>query len=144
MYQKDFLSLEEARKAADAILDAASKKDPFYPIAVAVFDLCGDLIYFAKLDGTSRNAVRLATNKAYTSALMKRSTRALVEFMQKNNWSIGTWGDDKYTDVAGGVCLLKDDGSTPIAAIGVAGIPTAEGDEELALLGPEALGLTSR
>ena len=74
MYQKDFLGLEEARKAADVILDAASKKDPFYPIAVGVFDLCGDLIYFAKLDGASRNAVRLATNKAYTSALMRRST----------------------------------------------------------------------
>jgi glc operon protein GlcG len=144
MYQKDFLSLEEARKAADAILDAASKKDPFYPIAVGVFDLCGDLIYFAKLDGASRNAVRLATNKAYTSALMRRSTRALAEFMQKNTWSLETWGDDKYTDVAGGVCILKEDGFTAIAGVGVAGIPTAEGDEELALLGPEALGLTSR
>jgi uncharacterized protein GlcG (DUF336 family) len=144
MYQKDFLGLEEARKAADVILDAASKKDPFYPIAVGVFDLCGDLIYFAKLDGASRNAVRLATNKAYTSALMRRSTRALAEFMQKNTWSLETWGDDKYTDVAGGVCILKEDGFTAIAGIGVAGIPTAEGDEELALLGPEALGLTSR
>jgi uncharacterized protein GlcG (DUF336 family) len=144
MYQKDFLSLEEARKASDAILDAACKKDPFYPIAVGVFDLCGDLIYFAKLDGASRNAVRLATNKAYTSALMRRSTRALAEFIQKNNWSIETWGDDKYTDVAGGVCILKEDGLTAIAGIGVAGIPTAEGDEELVLLGPEALGLPSR
>jgi len=144
MYQKDFLSLEEARKAADAILDAASKKDPFYPIAVAVFDLCGDPIYFAKMDGTSRNAVRLANNKAYTSALMKRSTHTVAEFMQKNNWTIGTWGDDKYTDVAGGLCILKEDCSTPVAGIGVAGIPTAEGDEELAFIGPKALGLASR
>ena len=63
MYQKDCLSLEEARKAADAILDAASKKDPFYPIAVGVADFCGDLIYFAKLDGVSINAGRLAINK---------------------------------------------------------------------------------
>lgn len=140
MYQKVFLGLEEAQKAVDAILATATKKEPFYPIAVAVVDLCGDLIYFAKLDGTFPNQVRMAINKAYTAALLRRSTAVFGENTRKWNLSLGSWVDSRYTDVAGGVCITTKDGK-PLAGIGVSGIPTPEGDEELVLFGPKALGL---
>ncbi len=143
MYQRTFLGLEEARKAVDAILEEARKNEPYYPISVAVVDISGHLSYFAKLDGSFPVQVRLAINKAHTAAIMRRATGAVGEFKRKYNYDTGTFGDEKFTDIAGGICITTKDG-TPLAGIGVSGIPLPEGDEELVVAGPKALDLPYR
>ena len=145
VHQRSLLGLQEAHKAADAVLEEASRRKPFWPISVAIVDICGDLIYFAKLDGSLPNQVQVAQNKAYTSAMLRRSTRVFGEFNRGGVYkgyelSLTTWGNPRYTDIPGGICITSEDG-IPLAGIGVSGIPTAEGDEELALFGPKAIGL---
>ncbi len=143
MFQRTFLSLEECRKAADAVLEAARKRDPFFPISVAVVDISGHLSYFTRMDGSFPIQVQLSINKAYTAAIMRRATGAVGEFKKKYNFDTGTFGDAKFTVIAGGICITTKDG-IPLAGIGVSGIPTPEGDEELVVAGPKALDLPYR
>lgn len=143
MFQRTFLSLDEARKAADAILEAARKKQPFLPISVAVVDISGHLTYFARLDGSFPVQVTMAINKAYTAAIMRRATGIVGEFKRKYNYDLATFGDAKFTDIAGGVCITSKEG-VPLAGIGVSGYPLPENDEELVIIGPKALDLPYR
>ena len=78
MYKREVLGLGEARTAAEAILAEASK-EPNRPIAVAVADDRGDLIYLARMDGCYPLFIHMAINKAYTAARFRRHTRAFAE-----------------------------------------------------------------
>ncbi len=140
MFQRTFLSLEECRKAADAILEAARKKDPFFPISVAVVDISGHLAYFARMDNSFPVQAKMAVNKAYTSAIMRRATSVVGQFKKKYNFDTGTFGDEKFNDISGGVCITTKEG-VPLAGIGVSGYPLPETDEEMVLIGPKALDL---
>ena len=76
MFQKKCLGLAEARAAVEAVLDEASKL-PDAPIAVAVVDDYGRLVYFARMDGCPPVVVELAINKAYTAAVALLDTAGL-------------------------------------------------------------------
>ena len=73
MFQKTCLGLAEARAAVEAVLEEANKL-PDAPIAVAVVDDYGRLVYFARMDGCPPVVVELAINKAYTAAVALMDT----------------------------------------------------------------------
>ena len=147
MYRRDTLGLEEARTAVDAVL-AEAGKEPNRPIAVAVVDDRGDLIYGARMDGAYPLYVHMAMNKAYTAARMLRDTLALQKLQQELNRELGTWTDSRLTDIQGGGCIIKPGngyiplgpGGTVVGGIGVSGRPADE-DEQLAQVGLKALRL---
>jgi len=78
MYQREVLGLSEARAAVEAALSEAYKQ-PERPMAVAVVDDRGDLVYCARMDGAYPLYMHMAINKAYTAARMLRDTAAFAE-----------------------------------------------------------------
>jgi len=139
MYQRDCISLEEARLAAETVLKEAAKK-PDKPIAVAVVDDRGDLVYFARLDGAWPLFVRMAINKAYTAVTFGRHTSEWAERQKQFEREVATWGDSKLTTIAGGL-VFKNASGTKLGAIGVSGYPSPDEDEEVAYLGLGAVKL---
>jgi len=51
--------------------------------AIAIVDAHGELLAFARLDGTLLSSGVLAVNKAYTSARLNRPTRVLGETLRE-------------------------------------------------------------
>ena len=146
MYQREVLGLEEVRVAIDAVLAEASK-EPDRPVAVAVVDDRGDLIYFARMDKSVPLVSHMAIHKAYTAARMRRHTLAFKEWMRQFDWHLGVWDDNSLTEVQGGVCITKPAAQenaqglgTVLGGIGVSG-RAAEEDEQLAFVGLGALHL---
>jgi glc operon protein GlcG len=138
MYKRDFLDMEEASIAVKAVITEASK-DPSQPIAVAVVDSYGELIYYAKMDDSAPLFGHMAIKKAFTAAGFRRSTREVKSSMQGWQLELASWDDDRNTNIPGGVCIKKPDG-TPLGGIGVSGRLPDE-DEELSNVGLKALKL---
>ena len=140
MFQKKCLGLSEARAAVEAVLDEASKL-PDAPIAVAVADDYGRLVYFARMDGCPPVVVELAINKAYTAAVALLDTLAFAERDKGWGRELATYGDTRFTYLQGGLVISTsaDDGPrTVIGGIGVSGRMPDE-DERLAMTGLEAM-----
>ena len=143
MYQKDCLSLDEARRAVDAVLKEAGK-NLNRPMAVAVVDDRGDLVCFAKMDKAGLLLTRMAINKAYTAATFGGNTREISEHWEDNkrkglNYEISIWGDNKLTTIGGGLAIKSASGAK-LGAIGCAGL-SDEDDEKMASIGLNAIKL---
>ena len=148
MFSREVLGLEEARVIADAALVEASK-EPNRPMAVAVVDDRGDLIYCARMDGAYPLYMHMAINKAYTAARMFRDTAEFAKRQREFGRELATWGDGKFTLMKGGQCIIRPgEGYLPgapgkgtvLGGIGAAG-RIEEEDEEVAIAGLRALHL---
>ena len=141
MFQKTCLGLAEARAAVEAVLEEANKL-PHAPIAVAVVDDYGRLVYFARMDGCPPVVVELAINKAYTAAVALLDTLAFAERDKGWGRELATYGDARFTYLQGGLVIRA--GGEGVASqallggIGVSGRMPDE-DERLARLGLEAM-----
>jgi uncharacterized protein GlcG (DUF336 family) len=140
------IGLKEARAAGDAVINKAIA-DKERPVAVAVCGSKGDLIYFAKMDGTLPVAERMSINKAYTAAFWGRKTEDLMEGMKKRGRELAWYGGDprRETVIPGGAPIAKPDG-TVVGGIGVGGKlgPDPKDtvkDYDLAKVGVEAIKL---
>ena len=134
--------LAEARAAVEAVLEEASKL-PDAPIAVAVVDDYGRLVYFARMDGCPPVVVELAINKAYTAAVALLDTAGLRRTGQGlGPRELATYGDARFTYLQGGLVIRAGDGSgapsSLLGGIGVSGRMPDE-DERLARIGLEAM-----
>jgi len=146
MYQREVLGLSEARAAVEAALSEAGKQ-PDRPMAIAVVDHRGELVYCARMDGAYPLFMHMAINKAYTASRMLRDTAAFAERDRELGRELATWGDDKLTYIRGGQCIIKPNGGYLPAGktkgIVVGGIGTSgrvpEEDEEIALAGLKAI-----
>ena len=141
MFQKTCLGLAEARAAVEAVLEEANKL-PHAPIAVAVVDDYGRLVYFARMDGCPPVVVELAINKAYTAAVALLDTLAFAERDKGWGRELATYGDARFTDLQGGL-VIRAGGEGVISqarlgGIGVSGRMPDE-DERLARIGLEAM-----
>lgn len=136
MFQKQCLSLTEARAAGEAVL-AEAAKIPDAPIAVAVTDDYGRLVYFARMDGCPPVVVELAINKAYTAAVALLDTVAFAERDKGWGRELATYGDAKFTYLQGGL-MIKAANGTLLGGIGVSGRMPDE-DERLARIGLEVM-----
>ena len=141
MFEKKCLGLTEARAAVEAVLEEASKL-PDAPIAVAVVDDYGRLVYFARMDGCPPVVVELAINKAYTAAVALLDTLAFAERDKGWGRELATYGDARFTYLQGGL-VIRAGGEGVISqallgGIGVSGRMPDE-DERLARIGLEAM-----
>ncbi len=139
MYDKPMLSLDQVRRAMDAMLELATKA-PDYPLAIAIVDDHGGLVSYMKMDGCRVIPQRMAICKAYTCALTGQDSRAYAERLASQGRSVAEMGDPQLAAVQGGVVVLHPSTSVILGGIGVSGL-SAEDDEALARVGLEALGL---
>ena len=78
MYDKPMLSLDQTRKAMDAMLDKATQ-EPHRPVAIAIVDDSGNLLSYARMDGCRANPQTFAIRKAYTSAMSGADSAVYAE-----------------------------------------------------------------
>lgn len=146
------LGLEEGRLIGEATLKVAREKlPPDRPIAVAVVNRAGHLIYFAREDGCSAIDVTMAINKAYSATQWYLDTIAVhATHTRKVKPSDIVWyGDPRQAPVAGGVRVRATGGPAPrevavngamAGAVGVSSMRSLspEEDDEIARLGAMA------
>jgi glc operon protein GlcG len=118
-----------AQVFAAARLDGLDNK-----ITVAVVDAHGELLCYARKDGSALHAGVLAINKAYTAARDRQTTANLAAWAKSTGKDMGYWADSKFTGIAGGVPVII--GGKVVGGIGVSGLAELE-DERLAFAGTE-------
>ena len=131
-YQKTVLSLEDARRALDRMLQEA-QKSPNRPVAIAICDDQGELVAFARMDKCAPLPLTIARKKAYTAARTRSDTKAFGDRLKGMGRSTIELGDPDLIGVQGGVAIVAGDGS-PLGGIGVSGL-AAEEDEAIAKVG---------
>ena len=139
MYEESILGLDEATKAMQVMLEQA-QKEPARPIAIAIVDVGGNLVSYARMDRCRALPQRIAFKKAYTAAVMRSDTAALAERFQSQGRNISDFGDPNMLALQGGVMIQRPGDDACLGAIGVSGL-SAQEDEDLAKLGIQAMGL---
>jgi uncharacterized protein GlcG (DUF336 family) len=126
------ISLEQAKRVADAAEAEAHNND--WPMAIAIAEPTGALVYFAKMDGTQYASIKLAKAKAETAATYRRPTRMLTEALDNGHLLFLTF--EGLCAAPGGLPLVLD--GKLIGAIGVSG-GAGHQDETVARAGVDAL-----
>ena len=146
------LGLEEGKIIGEATLTVAREKLPSdCPIAVAVVNRAGHLIYFAREDGCSAIDITMAINKAYsvTQWYLDTSEVHSTHTRKVKPSDIVWYGDSRQAPVPGGVRVRATGGAAPReinvngAMAGGVGVSsrrslTPNEDEEIARLGAAA------
>jgi uncharacterized protein GlcG (DUF336 family) len=138
-YQKPVLSLEDARRAMERMLQEAGKA-PNRPVAIAICDDEGELVAFARMDKCAPLPLTIARKKAYTAAKTRSDSKAFADRLKGMGRSAVDLGDPNLIGVQGGVAITAADGAA-LGGIGVSGL-AAEEDEAIAKMGLAAI--TSR
>jgi uncharacterized protein GlcG (DUF336 family) len=128
------INLEQAKKAAAAAEAEAMKNN--WAMAVAVVSPTGDLVYFAKIDGTQYGSIPIAQHKARAAALFKRPTKAFEDRVAAGGAGIASMTLDGMIASAGGVPIVV--GGKMVGAIGMSGGTGAQ-DEQCAMAGAAAV-----
>lgn len=130
-------TLASAQRAVQEVLSRAAGAGE--RVAVAVTDRHGDLVAFGRMDDGAPRWVRLAQRKAYTAALLGRSTEVLGKELAARGRSLLDHGDPALTTLPGGAPLLARPG-VALAGVGIAGDAGATREVELATLAAALLG----
>ncbi len=131
---KRVLTIDLARHAV-AAATAQARRDGAGG-AFAVVDDGGNLLYMERLDGTFAAAATVAAGKARTAALFQKPTRVFEDVIKQGRTSMVALQD--FTPLQGGVPLVID--GQVVGAIGVSGAKSAQQDDDLAVVGANALG----
>ena len=107
------------------------------PIALAICDSHGELLYFIRQPGVGLHSGVLAQNKGYTAARDRQATRDLGNWSRESGRALPYWSDPRFTGFAGGVPLWHE--GVVLGAIGVSGLSEEE-DHRLATELTHALG----
>lgn len=126
---------DEAVAAIDAVRAALLQKG--LAAVVAVADVNGELVGLLRLDGVGISSVRIAANKAYTAARLRKPSRAVGSAMRDpvKSFDIAFYQDPRYVGWGGGLPILLD--GVVVGGIGVSGL-SEDDDEAFARLGIEA------
>jgi len=111
------VGVENARKAAAAALAEARKNNWF--MAVAVVDPSGTLVYYEKMDNTQTGSAHAAVEKARTSALFKRPSKAFQDLLAGGGPGLRILGLRDAMPIEGGIPLVME--GQIVGAIGVSG-----------------------
>jgi uncharacterized protein GlcG (DUF336 family) len=139
-YQKPVLSLEEARRAMDRMLQEVQQRFQNRPVAIAIVDDQGELVSFARQDRCAPQPPIVARKKAYTAARTRTDTKAYADRLKSQGRSATEFGDPNLLAAQGGVVITGPENAV-LGAIGVSGL-SAEEDEQIAKVGLQAI--TSR
>jgi glc operon protein GlcG len=139
MFEVSLLDLAECRAALDAML-AAARERVEQPMAFAIVNEYGELMAFARMDGSTPAVRDFAVKKAYTSARMRSDLKDFRAGLEKRGRGVGDYADPNLVGMAaGGVAVPGPDAGTVIGAIGVSG-GAPEEDDVIARVGLQALG----
>ncbi|NQT05758.1 MAG: heme-binding protein [Dehalococcoidia bacterium] len=131
------ITLEQARKIVDAMVEYAIKTKPGRGMAFAVVDESGVLLYFARMPQASLINRQMAEKKAWSAIAFKRDTRATRDLFVKLGLGPADFCEpDRLTLIPGGNLIRTKEGYT-VGAVGTSGRHYDE-DEELALVGVNA------
>ena len=122
------VALEGAQRALQAALAEAVKQG--WQVSIAVVDVAGELVGFARMDGAPMASVDISRAKARTAARLRRSTRTLDSTLTAGRLAI--LGLDGITPVEGGVPIVVN--GEIIGAVGVSGATSAQ-DGQVATAG---------
>ncbi|MFF6960742.1 heme-binding protein [Streptomyces sp. NPDC008317] len=131
--QVDRLTTAAATKAAQAALDAANRAGQ--RVTVAVVDRDGNTVVTLRGDGAGPQSYESAERKAYTAVSWNAPTSELSQRLQQTPQLKDIPGT---LFLAGAVPVTAKSG--PVAAVGVAGAPSGDQDEQFARAGAATLG----
>jgi len=114
------ITLAQAKQAAAAAFAEAAKNN--WIVAVAIFDMTGQLVYFEKADGTQYGSIQVAQDKGRSAALYRRPTTAFGGLINSGNPALLTLAGANA--VEGGHPILS--GGKLIGSIGVSGVTSAQ------------------
>jgi len=134
MIQQLSIGLADARIAVAAVLAGTRPNDA--PLAIAVVDGHGQMVYLARQDGAAPIDVRDAERKAYTAAYIGRDTSMWRLQILHDGRTVADWANPNLTTIHGGWTLRR--AGQVIGGLGVSGSGTEDRDEQLALKGAEA------
>ena len=126
------VTLEQATKAIGAA-EAEAKKNN-WPVAIAVVDPAGMLVAFHRLDNTQTGSIVIAIEKARTSAMFKRPSKAFEDAVAGGRNAVLGLG---VMPIEGGVPIMMD--GKIVGAVGVSGVTAAQ-DAQVARAGADAVG----
>jgi glc operon protein GlcG len=151
MQQRLYISLAQVQAAMNAMLKKAMEQ-PNRPVAIAIVDDAGNLIAYQQMDNLRLFTRRHAVRKAYTAAITGMNSGAFGEDCVKARGhtvrEVG--GDLELTPGHGGVVVRssRHEPRNPeefhvnvMGGIGVGGYLTGREDEELAMIGLDAMNL---
>jgi uncharacterized protein GlcG (DUF336 family) len=137
--QQISIGFSDARIAVDAVVGSARQNAA--PLAIAVVDGDGNMIYQVRQDGASAVDVRNAERKAMTAAYIGRDTSVWRLQILHDGRTVADWSNKNLTTIHGGWTLRR--ASQVIGGLGVSGSGNEDRDEQLALKGAEALAQLS-
>ncbi|MEJ1160069.1 GlcG/HbpS family heme-binding protein [Prosthecomicrobium sp. N25] len=126
----------DATVAIEAIRRAC--RDQQKAAVIAVVDAHGETLGLLRMRGAALSSVAVATNKAFTSARLRRPS-AEVGRRSRNpetGFDIGYYGDPRYLGWGGGLPVVVD--GEVVGAVAVSGLTDAE-DEALSAIGIAAI-----
>jgi uncharacterized protein GlcG (DUF336 family)/mannose-6-phosphate isomerase-like protein (cupin superfamily) len=127
------LTYEGAARAAEAVNDVAAGRG-VEPV-VAVVDAGGDLIYLLRPDGAQVASTNVSVDKARTAAIYRRPSKDFED--QASNGRPSALHLARAVPLQGGMPIFHDD--EVVGGIGVSGASSADEDQELAVIGSQAL-----
>ncbi|MEU6851603.1 heme-binding protein [Actinacidiphila alni] len=130
--QVDRLTTAAATKAAEAALNAANRAGQH--VTVAVVDRDGNTVVTLRGDGAGPQSYESAERKAYTAVSWNAPTSELAKRLEQAP-QLKDIPDTLF--LAGAVPVTAKGG--PIAAVGVAGAPSGDQDEQFARAGAATL-----
>ena len=120
MYKQMILSIDDARRIADACRAKASAQD--WNVVIAIVDDGGHLMYLERMDGTQKASSVVAAEKARTALLFKRPTKAIEAAVLAGRTVMMMLPG--ATPIEGGVPLVRD--GQYLGAIGISGMQSFE------------------
>ncbi|MPZ39373.1 MAG: heme-binding protein [Rhizobiales bacterium] len=126
------ITLEVAKRVA-AAAEAAARQNG-WPMAIAIAEPTGALVYFLKMDNTQYASIDLAKAKAKTAAVYRRPTKLFTAALDNGHLLFLTF--DGLCAAPGGLPLVAD--GKLIGAIGVSG-GAGHQDDVVAEAGVDAL-----
>ncbi len=133
LMEKRAITLEFAKQVAAAAEQKAGENN--WPVAIAIVDDGGQLVYLARRDNTQFGSIDVAIRKAVTAAAFKRPTKVFEDAVAGGRMAL--LGLHSALPLEGGLPLVLD--GKVIGAIGVSGV-TAQQDGMVAKAGADACG----
>jgi uncharacterized protein GlcG (DUF336 family) len=108
-----------------------------YQVAVVVMDRFGDPLVMLRDRFVGLPAPAIAANKAYTAISFRMTTGDFAKAVQSGQFGAGLTAMPRIVTLAGGI--LVEAGGSVLGAVGVAGAPGGDTDEECAKAGLDAI-----
>src|SRR5688500_11770021 len=134
--EKKTLTIDGAKKVIAGAV-AYAKKNNAPGGVVAVVDEGGNLMALERLDGTFAAGANISIGKARTAVLFKRPTKVFEDIIKNGRTAMVALPDAYFTPLQGGIPITVD--GQIVGGVGVSGAASAQQDEELAIVGANAL-----